>query len=120
TTNNGSYYISNANNAFDCGTTCTGIYSSGGMGGGIAIIRVGSVAGTGTITSNGQSTLNTDKDGTGGAGAGGSILFFANSGGLGGLTVNANGGNAGNAWPQEAPGGFPGQRHGPGGGGGGR
>ena len=119
TTNNGSYYISNANNNFDCGATCTGIYSSGGYGGGIAIIHIGSVVGTGTITSNGQSTLSTDKDSTGGGGAGGSILVFANSGGLSGLTVNANGGNAGNAWQIEAPGGFPGQRHGPGGGGGG-
>jgi uncharacterized repeat protein (TIGR01451 family) len=119
TVNNGSYYISSTNNSADCGTTCTGIYSSGGMGGGIVIIHAGSVAGTGTITSNGQSTLSTLNDSTGGGGAGGSILVFANSGGLSGLTVNAIGGSGGNAWPNEAPGGFPGQRHGPGGGGGG-
>jgi uncharacterized repeat protein (TIGR01451 family) len=119
TTNNGSYYISAANNGADCGATCTGIYSSGGAGGGIVIVHTGSVTGTGTITSNGQSTLSTDNDSTGGAGAGGTILFFADSGGLGGLTVNANGGNGGNAWQIKAPGAFPGDRHGPGGGGGG-
>ena len=82
---------------------CTGIYSSGGMGGGIVIIHVGFVTGTGTITSNGQSTLDTYNDSTGGAGAGGSIIVFANSGGLGGLTVSAIGGNGGDAWPTEAP-----------------
>ena len=112
TTNNGSYYISSASNNANCGANCTGIYSSGGAGGGIVIVHTGSVAGTGTITSNGQSTLSTLNDSTGGAGAGGTIIFFANNGGIGGLTVNANGGNAGDAWPNEAPGGFSGQRHG--------
>ena len=119
TTNDGSYYISSTNHSADCGANCTGIYSSGGAGGGIVILHAGSVTGAGTITSNGGSTLSTDNDSTGGGGAGGSILVFANSGGLTGLIVNANGGNGGNAWPETAPGGFPGQRHGPGGGGGG-
>lgn len=119
TTNNGSYYISNTSNGADCGADCTGVFSSGGHGGGIAIIHAGSVVGTGSITSNGESTLSTLNDSTGGGGAGGSILVFANSGGLGGLTVRAVGGNGGSAWQIEAPGGFPGQRHGPGGGGGG-
>jgi uncharacterized repeat protein (TIGR01451 family) len=119
TTNNGSYYISSASNNANCGANCTGIYSSGGAGGGIVIVHTGSIAGTGTITSNGQSTLSTLNDSTGGGGAGGTIIFFANNGGLSGLTVNANGGNAGDAWPNEAPGGFSGERHGPGGGGGG-
>lgn len=134
--NNGSYFISAANhdsNSIDaaCSTggtpTCTGIYSSGGAGGGIVIVHTGSAVGTGTITSNGQSTLSTDNDSTGGGGAGGSILFFANTGALTGLTanltVNANGGNGGFAWPEAAPGTFntagSGARHGPGGGGGG-
>ena len=51
----------------------------------------------------------------------GAVRFssFPNSGPFSGLTVSANGGTAGDAWPEEAPGGFPGQRHGPGGGGGG-
>ncbi len=120
TTNDGSYYtLPSGPGSADCGANCTGIYSSGGAGGGIAIIHAGSVTDTGTITSNGQSTLSTENDSTGGGGAGGSILVFTNSGGLSGLTVIANGGTAGNAWPAEAPGGFPGQRHGPGGGGGG-
>ena len=120
TTNNGSYYTSSGDNA-NCGANCTGIYSSGGAGGGIVIVHTGSVSSSssGTITANGQSTLSTDNDSTGGGGAGGSILFFANSGSISGLTAVANGGSAGNAWPQTAPGGFPGQRHGPGGGGGG-
>jgi uncharacterized repeat protein (TIGR01451 family) len=117
TTNNGSYYISAASNGANCGANCTGIYSSGGTGGGIVIVHTGSVAGTGTITSNGQSTLSTLNDSTGGGGAGGSIIFFANTGTLAGLTVNANGGSAGNAWPPQAPGAFSGGRHGAGGGG---
>jgi uncharacterized repeat protein (TIGR01451 family) len=128
TTNNGSYYISATNNNSNslqasCSTgttpTCTGIYSSGGAGGGIVIVHTGTVTGTGTITSNGQSTLSTLNDSTGGAGAGGTIIFFANNGALTGLTVSANGGNAGDAWPNQAPGTFSGERHGPGGGGGG-
>ena len=114
TTNNGTYYVSGTNNGAG-----NGIFSSGGAGGGIVIVHAGSVAGTGTITANGQNTMSTLNDSTGGGGAGGSILVFANSGGLGGLTVNANGGTGGNAWPNQAPGTFPGQRHGPGGGGGG-
>lgn len=119
TTNNGSYYISNASNGADCGATCTGVFSSGGAGGGIVIVHTGSVVGSGAITANGQSTLNTLNDSTGGAGAGGTVLFFANTGTLSGLTVNANGGNGGLAWSTQPPGAFSGQRHGPGGGGGG-
>ena len=116
TTNNGTYYVSGTVNG-----NGNGIFSSGGYGGGIVIVHAGSVAGSGTITANGQSTQSTLNDSTGGAGAGGSILVFANSGGLGGLTVSANGGNGGNAWPNQAPGtpfiGTSNQRHGPGGGG---
>jgi uncharacterized repeat protein (TIGR01451 family) len=111
TTNDGTYYTSTTSG------NGNGIFSSGGAGGGIAIIHAGSVAGAGNLTSNGQSTQSTLNDGTGGAGAGGSILILANSGGLGGLTVSAIGGNGGNAWQIQAPGGFPGERHGPGGGG---
>ena len=43
----------------------------------------------------------------------------AATGTLSGLLVNAKGGHGGDAWPTQAPGGFPGERHGPGGGGGG-
>ncbi|MGH7744497.1 MAG: hypothetical protein ACREQ5_06705 [Candidatus Dormibacteria bacterium] len=120
TTNDGSYYIpSTGANGADCGASCTGIFSSGAFGGGIVIIHAGSVTGTGTISANGESALSTMNDGGGGGGAGGTILLLANSGGLGGLTAQANGGNGGNTWPTKAPLAFPGNRHGPGGGGGG-
>src|SRR5208337_3298246 len=103
-----------------CPVGCTGIYSSGTAGGGIVIVHAGSVTGTGIITSSGQNALQVENDGAGGGGAGGTILMFANSGGLGGLTANATGGNGGITWPEDAPGAtFPGNRHGPGGGGGG-
>ena len=120
TSNNGAYWIpsTDTGNA-NCGANCTGIYSSGGAGGGIVIIHAGSVIGTGTITSNGQSALAVENDGGGGGGAGGTILLFSNSGTLGGLTASATGGNGGTTWPAQAPGAFPGNRHGPGAGGGG-
>jgi uncharacterized repeat protein (TIGR01451 family) len=120
TTNNGSYWTPSTDTGNNnCGANCTGIYSSGGAGGGIVIIHAGSVTGTGTITSNGQTALSTENDGGGGGGAGGTILVFATTGGLGGLTANAIGGTGGTTWPEEAPSTFPGNRHGPGAGGGG-
>jgi len=121
TANNGAWWnpLTNTGNA-DCGADCTGVFSSGTAGGGIVIIRAGSVTGTGTITANGQNALDEENDGGGGGGAGGSILVYANSGALTGLTVDADGGNGGSTWPNETPGtSFPGNRHGPGGGGGG-
>ncbi|MFI5110954.1 MAG: hypothetical protein ACHP78_19200, partial [Terriglobales bacterium] len=112
TTNDGTADPANGNPA--------GINSSGSAGGGIVLIRAGSLVGTGTLSANGQNTLNVQNDGAGGGGAGGSIVVFTNSGGLTGLTVTANGGNGGNTWSATAPGTpFPGNRHGPGGGGGG-
>jgi uncharacterized repeat protein (TIGR01451 family) len=111
TTNNGTSYPTNANPA--------GINSSGTGGGGIIIVHAGSVTGTGTISAGGQAGLGVQNDGGAGAGAGGSIIMLADSGGLTGLTVNAKGGNGGDTWQTQAPGAFPGQRHGPGGGGGG-
>ena len=120
TSNNGAYWIPNTDTGnANCGANCTGIYSSGGAGGGIVIIHAGSVIGTGTITSNGQSALAVENDGGGGGGAGGTILVYANSGTLSGLTASANGGNGGTTWPEQVPGAFPGNRHGPGAGGGG-
>ena len=104
----------------DCGANCTGIYSSGAAGGGIVIMHAGAVTGAGTISSNGATALDEENDGAGGGGAGGSIRVLSNSGGLGGLTVIALGGNGGDTWPSQAPGTpFPGNRHGSGGGGGG-
>ncbi|MGH9715328.1 MAG: C25 family cysteine peptidase [Candidatus Acidiferrales bacterium] len=120
TSNNGAWWNPATNTGSDdCGADCTGIYSSGTAGGGIVIFRAGSVTGTGTITSNGQNALDIENDGGGGGGAGGSILVYANSGSLTGLTAIADGGNGGNTWPDKAPETFPGNRHGPGGGGGG-
>ncbi len=109
TTNNGTADPANANPA--------GINSSGANGGGIVIIHAGSATGVGTISANGQTALNVANDGGGGGGAGGSIRLLTNSGGLAGLTVRANGGKGGNTWGTQAPGAFPGNRHGPGGGG---
>jgi len=120
TTNNGSYWLpSTDTGGNNCGANCTGIFSSGAAGGGIVIIHAGAITGSGAISANGQSAVETENDGGGGGGAGGTILVFANSGGLGGLTAIANGGAGGTTWPEQAPGAFPGNRHGPGAGGGG-
>jgi uncharacterized repeat protein (TIGR01451 family) len=121
TSNNGAWWnpATNSGNA-DCGADCTGVFSSGTAGGGIVIIRAGSVTGTGTITANGLNALDEENDAGGGGGAGGSILVYTNSGSLSGLTAIADGGNGGTTWPEVAPTDpFPGNRHGPGGGGGG-
>jgi hypothetical protein len=102
------------------GTPTAGLASSGSAGGGLVFLRIGSISGTGAITSNGADTLDVERDGTGGAGAGGSVLVIANgTASLTGLSITAQGGNAGDAWPLQPPGGTPGERHGPGGGGGG-
>jgi uncharacterized repeat protein (TIGR01451 family) len=101
------------------GSLAAGLSSSGGTGGGIVMVRAGSVSGTGTISANGANGLTPLNDGGGGAGAGGSVLVVAASGSLTGLSVRARGGRGGDAWPTMAPGGTPGERHGPGGGGGG-
>src|SRR6185369_7880905 len=94
--------------------------SSAAAGGGIVIIRAGAVVGTGAINASGAAAYNeTTKDGGGGGGAGGSVIVLALSGNLSGLTVTATGGRGGDAWHSQAPGGTPGERHGPGGGGGG-
>ena len=111
TTNDGTANPVNVNPA--------GINSSGSEGGGIILVRAGSLIGTGTLTANGQNALTVENDGSGGGGAGGTIVVFTNSGGLTGLTVNAIGGNGGSNWTGQPPGAFPGNRHGPGGGGGG-
>ncbi|MEE4301214.1 MAG: hypothetical protein V2J24_17360, partial [Pseudomonadales bacterium] len=92
---------------------------SGGAGGGIVAIRAGSVAGTGTITANGAPGLDSGNEGAGGGGAGGSVQIIVYDGtSLGGLTVNAVGGDGGDAWPTQS-GANPNQAHGAGGGGGG-
>ena len=87
----------------DCGTTCTGIYSSGGAGGGIVIVHTGSVAGTGTITSNGQSTLSTVNDSTGGAGRAAPFYFSPTVVAWTVLPSAPTVVSGGNAWPKRLP-----------------
>jgi uncharacterized repeat protein (TIGR01451 family) len=92
--------------------------SSGSAGGGIIFIRAFSFTGTATLTANGANAYNgTANDAGGGGGAGGTIVMLAASGGESGLTLQANGGNGGNAWQSQAY--SLANRHGPGGGGGG-
>ena len=63
------------------------------------IIRALQATGTATLTANGFNAYNTGRDGSGGGGAGGSVLFTdADRRRSSGLTVQAKGGNGGNAW----------------------
>lgn len=95
-----------------------GPLGSGAAGGGIVMVRTGSIAGTGTVTVDGALGLSSANEGAGGGGAGGSFSLIVYDGGAAtGLTVNARGGNGGNTWPTQPP---PlTNAHGPGGGGGG-
>jgi uncharacterized repeat protein (TIGR01451 family) len=91
--------------------------SSGGAGGGIVIIRAGSLTGTGTITANGATAYdNTQNDAGGGGGGGGSVVVVTASASTTGLSIQAHGGDGGNAWATHTS---TADRHGPGGGGGG-
>lgn len=89
--------------------------SSGSAGGGIVIINASIIIGTGNINVSGETfekyVLN---DGSGGAGAGGSVLMYANSG-HSGITVTADGGVGMANYPASVSA----SQHGPGGGGGG-
>ena len=91
----------------------TGYASSGAVGGGIVLVRTGSIDNTGTIRANGGSASNAvADDGSGGGGAGGSILVTANNAAtLSRLNLAANGGKGGSNTAAAA--------NGPGGGGGG-
>lgn len=82
----------------------------GGRGGGMILIRAGSISGTGSITANGGLGITPLNDGAGGGGAGGSVLVIANSH-SGSLSISVRGGNGGDS--------DHGDSHGPGGGGGG-
>jgi len=98
------------------------LFSGGGQGGGIVMVRAGTVTGSGTISANGMDGQDQPlNDSGGGGGAGGSVLILAQNGSLpAGLSISAQGGNGGDAWPGVPailP--YPGERHGPGGGGGG-
>lgn len=67
---------------------------SGGNGGGIIMVRVGSISGSGILRSDGQRAWDSDtsNDAGGGGGAGGSVLFIAGSG-HNNITVQARGGD---------------------------
>lgn len=88
--------------------------NDGGDGGGIVYLFAANITGTGSITANGQTALNTiggGNDAPGGGGGGGSIVVkgaVANT-----LTLNANGGAGGNQIIGTS------ESEGPGGGGGG-
>jgi uncharacterized repeat protein (TIGR01451 family) len=89
-----------------------GIASSGSPGGGMVLLRTGTVSGSGTINANGATSYNVRQDGGGGGGAGGTVVAKALNNNLANLTINANGGDGGKVLKLSDP-------HGPGGGGGG-
>jgi hypothetical protein len=94
----------------------SGLCTSGAAGGGIIMVRAGTMTGSATFNANGSdgnSTIN--NDGSGGAGAGGAVLLYAGSG-IGGATINVRGGTGGSNLVPPLTGHTP---HGPGGGGGG-
>ncbi len=95
--------------------------SSGAPGGGIIIVRAGSITGTGTMSANGANAYDlTSNDAGGGGGAGGTVIVLSTGGAVGTLTANAAGGSGGDAWDDDPAAGPPiADRHGPGGGGGG-
>lgn len=92
--------------------------SSGGIGGGIILIRANTIQGSATLSAKGGDGVVACRDGGGGGGAGGSVLVYARTS-TSNLTINVQGGKGADAWSNQAPDGNPGARHGPGGGGGG-
>ncbi|MDB5963964.1 MAG: hypothetical protein JWQ72_464, partial [Polaromonas sp.] len=109
----------------------SGNRGEGGNGGGIAVLRTGSVSGSGILRSDGQRGWDADasNDAGGGGGAGGSVLFIASSG-HGNITAQARGGDGANSNVTTGSTAFSpptgdqgaccgGEREGPGGGGGG-
>ncbi|MFN8510486.1 MAG: DUF11 domain-containing protein [Deinococcaceae bacterium] len=99
-TNNANDAISGSNgyiNAADVTIAQTLGTSGGGYGGGIILLKVGSVSGSGNLLANGSNGLPAGRDAAGGGGAGGSVMVLAkNNSGFSGLTVQAKGGNGGN------------------------
>jgi hypothetical protein len=78
------------------GDANNGVAGSGGLGGGIVLIRAGTITGTGAISARARDGVVTPTDdGGSGAGAGGSIFIDAKSGSLAGITLNASGGKGG-------------------------
>ncbi|MCS7147448.1 MAG: DUF11 domain-containing protein [Geminocystis sp.] len=99
-------------NSMQTTDTANGIYSSGGAGGGIIMVRTGRVSGTGIFRSRGAPGLSSGQDGAGGGGAGGTVYVVATDpSNISNIAADVRGGDGG--WST-----FP-QAHGPGGGGGG-
>jgi hypothetical protein len=81
-----------------------GLGSAGGNGGGIILVKTGTLVTTGvcgvSITANGNTASNASNDGSGGGGAAGSIVMQVNTFSVTGtcpLSISANGGNGGNS-----------------------
>lgn len=110
----------------DPGLSNSGVASSGAPGGGMVMVRAGTVTGSGVVNASGATGPTPGRDGAGGGGAGGSVLFMSAAGSLAGLQINAAGGRGSDSWPSQPPGTVDefavsdsNARHGPGGGGGG-
>ncbi|MEO8133624.1 MAG: DUF6701 domain-containing protein [Betaproteobacteria bacterium] len=102
-------------------TGANGALSTSGVpGGGIIMVRAGSMTGTGTFNANGKDgDITVANDGAGGGGAGGAVMISAASG-MSGLTINATGGIGGSTLvPASQVPATTATPHGPGGGGGG-
>jgi hypothetical protein len=79
------------------GDANNGVAGSGGLGGGIILVRANNITGTGTFSAKAKDgAITPTDDGGAGAGAGGSILIQANSGSLANISLDASGGNGGN------------------------
>ena len=71
---------------------------NGANGGGIVMVRAGSISGAGTINANGWTAFsNPFNDAAGGGGAGGSVVVVTQTGPVGPLTINAQGGAGGDS-----------------------
>ncbi|NWG71326.1 MAG: hypothetical protein HXY23_06935 [Parvularculaceae bacterium] len=96
------------------GTPGSGLASSGAAGGGVVIIRAGTITGSGTISADGAAADSTvGNDANGGGGGGGSILVSSPNTSGASLTLRARGGAGGSNDTANT------RAHGPGGGGGG-
>ncbi|WP_146138506.1 DUF11 domain-containing protein [Chamaesiphon polymorphus] len=72
----------------------------GGAGGGIVMLRAGTIVGTGSIFANGtngdRGAFNSNPDGAGGGGAGGTVLVQSRNPSSATINIQAKGGNGGN------------------------
>jgi uncharacterized repeat protein (TIGR01451 family) len=102
------------NQGIGCALT-NGQCSSGAAGGGLVVLRARAVTGSGVIDVRGAHGYNVLNDSAGGGGGGGSVILETVNGGS--ATIDATGGDGGNAWAGQPA--WPGDRHGPGGAGGG-